>query len=137
MPRAKSLGSLFAKMAPVEVDYFHKHTRESLDNFDIESGALETIELLPPAKLEISADDQKRKGTLNVNGNRDYAHAVLYNGEDDEEGTDLDLSGPIEFGKDQAVEIESVFHDEMIALRYHGPEEEAQPRVKEKDLVLA
>lgn len=124
-------------MAPVEVDYFHKHTRESLDNFDIESGAPKTVELLPPAKLEISSNDQERKGILNVNGDRDYAHAVLYNGEGDKKGTDLDLSGPIEFREDQSVEIESVFHDEMIALRYYSPEEETQPLVKERDLVLA
>lgn len=124
-------------MSPVEVDYFNGRSRVSIDQFDIESGTPKTIELLPPAKLEVSSDDNKRAGTLKVTGNRNHSHGVLYDTEEDEEGVDLDLSRPIEFREGQAVEIESVFHDEMIALKYYGPEEEAQPRVKERDLVLA
>jgi len=124
-------------MAPVEVDYFNGRTRVSIDQFDIESSAPQTLDHLPPAKLEVESNDQKRKGTLNVQGNKEYVNGVLYNGEDDHEGVDIDLSSPIEFGENQAVEIESIFHDEMIALTYYSPTEETQPEIKVKDLVLA
>jgi len=127
-------------MAPVEVDIFNGKTREPIDGidpFDVQPNQPEIIEFLPPAKLEISCDDEKRKDTLNVTGEINFTNGVLYDGSDDEKGSELNLSEPIDFIEGQSVEIESTFHDEMIALTYVKPPKSpiSQPSIKNPVLV--
>jgi hypothetical protein len=122
-------------MAPIEVDYFNRQTQVSIEQYDITNGSTEIIDHLPPAQLEVSCDDSKKEGTLNVNGNKDHSRARLYKGEDDEEGVPLNLSHPNDFGEGQTIEIESEFHDEMVALTYYPPSGESQPSVRKRDLV--